>query len=122
MQQATLSRLRRKYPLDRSGNEGSVDFSQQAVDTVQQRWMRCLSTVEHLGFSTGQPIELSSIQTCIKDFFHGQRSDLRCEILRDDDPYRRGGGGRGIAIPIGLKSIHGEAPSAPMLLPSPPLS
>ena len=34
--------------------------------------MRCLLTVENLGFSIGRPSELSAIQRCMEDFFQSQ--------------------------------------------------
>ena len=66
-------------PQPRSNQPG-----EQAVDNVLHRWMRCPSTVENLGFSTGRPSGLSSIQRCMEDFFRGQL-------------------GHGLSLPAGLR-------------------
>ena len=42
------------HPAARSQRTGNEECPQEAVDKVQQRWMRCLSIVENLGFSTGR--------------------------------------------------------------------
>jgi hypothetical protein len=56
-------RSARRHNRDRIEGLSVIVLAWQAVDKAQHRWMRCPSTVENLGFPTGRPSGLSSIET-----------------------------------------------------------